>query len=79
MRKNERVDGPITTIRFLICRNCFWCASLIQWRSESYEQLERYLTTLRDSRCKRCGNDQVKSMPVSLDESNKAVLSPSLS
>jgi hypothetical protein len=75
MMKNERMDEPITTIRFLICRNCFWCASLIKWRSRSYEQVERHVITLRDNMCERCGNDQVKSIPVSLKESDKAVLS----
>jgi hypothetical protein len=78
MRKNERAERPITTtIRFLICRNCFWCASLIKWRSESYEQVASYFATPRDNICKRCGNDEVKSMPVSLNESDKALLSSS--
>ncbi len=63
--KNERMDEPITTIRFLICRNCFWCASLIEWRSESYEQVERHVTTHRDNMYERCGKEQVKSIPVS--------------
>lgn len=74
MRQNKRANEPIATIRFLICRNCFWCASLINWRSESDEQIARRSTMPRENICQRCGDNEVKSMPVSLDESNRQLL-----
>jgi hypothetical protein len=76
--ENERADKGITAIRFLICRKCFWCASLIEWRGESHDRIARY-SRASNNRCGRCGNNEVKSMPISLNESNKALLSSSLS
>lgn len=74
MSENERADNPINTIRFLICRNCFWCASLIRWSRKNYGQVARHRAAPIDNICERCGNDAVKSMPMSLNESNKALM-----
>jgi hypothetical protein len=79
MRQNKSSNEPIATIRFLYIRNCFWCASLINWRSESDKQIVRRSTMPKESICQRCGDNEVKSMSVSLNESNREVLLPSLS
>ncbi len=78
MMKNKRMDEPITTIRFLICRNCFWCASLINWRSESDKEIARHSSMPKANKCQKCGDKEVKSMPVSLNESSRELLLESL-
>ena len=64
----------IETIRFLICRNCFWCASLINWRSESDKEIARHSSMPKANKCQKCGDNEVKSMQVSLNESSREIL-----
>lgn len=53
-RQSERRRITTSAVHFLICDNCFWCASILK---EPYE-----------SKCMACGNQIVSSVPVMHNE-----------
>ena len=46
------------TINFLLCKSCFWCASLLN---------SRPFTDV----CPTCVNSEIETMPISFDETYK--------
>lgn len=63
---NEELQRRVTSRerRFLICKTCFWCASL-------FNDTPRAIET-----CPSCMNSTLESMPISFDETYKLDYNP---
>jgi hypothetical protein len=65
LKKKLQFEGELNERDFLICKSCFWCASLLNTRYRFFNE------------CPSCMNSELESMPISFDETYTFDYNPS--